>query len=350
MAACAFCQLPYPESDLQMVEGRPLCPQCRVPVLEAKASAAAAPDDGRPPRIILPVGRKKFVTVPAGTSPAGLAAMACTAAAAVAALGAVYAALQFVFGSWVYGLLEGLWARPLSYARGIAPLLAGYAIGWPAGKAGMRAGNRSAWACLAVGAAAGLAAVYWTWALHLGLEGGLPDPRAVWAELGPLAESRPWDHNGVTLAPSGYLIVWSLEALAFVSGSVAGALFGSDLASAPWCEPCRRNLRRERLFRNLTGIPDKTRFTAALRNGDLSPLLELELYAGRPDLFTEVRLWRCPLCESTLCLDLVAADRVAPRRVEREFLLEGLALDPTAYGWVLRRFDGLVDELERRGP
>ena len=321
---CAFCGLPFEESELRRVGGRWACLACAqsaaAPPVPAAADVRAA--EKAPSNLLMP-GYEKFTPHPDAFGPVGIALMALGAPIVGLSLGAAYAAFQF-YNPFIYVNVVAL---------EITATFAGIATGWLGVLGGTR---RNLWLFL-FGLLAGLAALYSSWIFFLKLlhdAGWVIAPGAIRALADGLAEQGVWSIKDIT--PTGWQLkgVWAVEA--FLLLLTTGLAATGRVMEGPFCEGCRRSLYPPRLFPRLGVIAQPAAFAATLGAGDLSPLLDLKMIPMGSRDQTEIKLWKCGSCGRLHCLDVIAYSRTGDGATYTP-VVEHLTLNREAYDWILKR-------------
>lgn len=129
-------------------------------------------------------------------------------------------------------------------------------------------------------------------------------PGEVWSAILSLAQIGPWSLYEIWTPGSTVLaILWSAEALAFLS--IPPLLASSGISQTAYCEHCQEWLDGEPDQVLRESLNDNFRAGEALRNGDLSPVEELDEYREGDSRGTRLEFRRCPSCRESHTLTVI---------------------------------------------
>lgn len=240
---------------------------------------------------------------------------------------------------WIVPLVGALVALasgyPYAYATRHAPLHAlqfaallafVFVVFLGVGVAGKLANARSLAVMVALGALAGLLALYAAWAGHLSLdlsEGGpergyfalLCDPLGLRDALLALHAKPPSSPGRPTLIGGELWALWGAEALVIVGAGVAGGI--ATLSGDVFCEPCGEWAEEVKPAPRLV-IPKDASVLADLRAGSCAALAELAPRGEGLGTYLEVTIQQCPHCRATATYQVHWVERRVGRREAEE--------------------------------
>ena len=181
---------------------------------------------------------------------------------------------------------------PFIYLNVLLTIGYGFGFGWITGWILKRTQARSNGLALACGAAAGLIALYSEWNGHIhALFDRAPlvcRPQQIWAVMQILYEHGSWSfHSNGNITHIALAAVWLVEAAIIVGFS--SALPYKRIANLPYCEKTRRWLDEERVYNTLESLTGADKI-AALKTGNIAPLLDAKVKESGADAFTRLIL------------------------------------------------------------
>jgi hypothetical protein len=189
----------------------------------------------------------------------------------------------------------------------------------------------------------GLCALYgcWNGHLHAMTENAplLAPPSHIWGMMKILYEFGSWGmRSGENVTGIPLVIVWVVEAGMIIGFTVFTGW--SWIAATPFCETCQRWLDQKRTLDTLAPFTDPVQ-RAALKSGELGPLLDAKPRAADSWSFARVTLQYSPACDTfcTMRLENVTAAKNAKgeTKEKKESLTDVLAL-PHAMRELIEKF------------
>ena len=216
--------------------------------------------------------------------------------------------LAAVVLGWPLGLAYGYLIKWIPFVYLNILITAGYGIGlgFAAGFLFKKCRVRNVVVAAALSAVVGLLANYFQWNGHVhALFDEAPllcHPRGIWVSMQFLYEHGSWSmgRNSTGNVTGLFLAgVWGAEALAIL---VAVLYFGTDpVRNCPYCEKSGCWLDEETKYDTLAAFTDAQQL-AALRNGDVTPVIEAKPREAGAPTFARLTLKHSPKCEEFFTL------------------------------------------------
>ena len=237
----------------------------------------------------------------------------------------------------VLGAAYGYIARynPLIYIQFLFTIGFGFGMGFAVSFAGKIGGARGKGLLIAAGLMAGLLAEYSGWVFYVLAEKKefILGPGSLFSQIQEFAEDGLWHIKKWT--PTGGMLyaIWGVEAVAIVGGAMMLALRGKPV---PYCEACKCWLDEPVFVWPFHPIKDPAAFTAALEQGDYSPVLQLprsDPQSAKTAGYTRLALLQCPSCQQGqyLTVESMQVNEKDNTEEKRKTALENLIIDPATY-------------------
>lgn len=188
---------------------------------------------------------------------------------------------------------------PFVYLNMLATVAYGFAFGWLTTKILKLGHVRNTTVATGCGAAAGLVALYFDWSgfIHAVWEDGpwFSPPQEILGAMAYLYEHGSWGmKSGGNITGIFLALVWAAEAgIVLVFATTMARGFVQD---TPYCEKTRCWLDEEKKINTLESITDTAQL-AALRSGDIMPIVSAKPKPETAPTFTRLLLKRSPQCK-----------------------------------------------------